>query len=254
VDPDSVPNPVHDRPRQGRVFEGARRVRLGDVRPSARLRLDAAARYLQDLSADDTADAALPDPAAWVVRRTTLEVRRFPRYLERLDLATWCSGIGSHFAERRVSMRGEDGGRVDGTTLWVHVDHRSGRPRRLGSAFHDLYGASAEGRRVSARLRHPEPPSGAPCRPWAVREADLDVLAHVNNAVYWEVVEEALAGRSELRAPLRAEVEHRTAVERGAEVQWAAHGDGAGQRVWVLADGTVAASALVGPAPPPEDG
>src|SRR3546814_2597219 len=97
---------------RGRVFEGARRVRLGDVSPAGRLRLDAATRYLQDLSADDTADSALPDAEAWVVRRTVLEVRSFPRYLEPLALATWCSGTGSHWAERRVSMVGEGGGRV----------------------------------------------------------------------------------------------------------------------------------------------
>jgi len=45
------------RPRGGRVFEGVRKVRLADVSPAGRLRLDATARFLQDLSADDTADA-----------------------------------------------------------------------------------------------------------------------------------------------------------------------------------------------------
>ena len=83
------------------MFEGVRRVRLGDVGPHGRLRLDAVARYLQDLSADDTADSALEDAQAWVVRKTVIEVRRSPRYLEPLRLATWCSGTGSHWAERR---------------------------------------------------------------------------------------------------------------------------------------------------------
>ena len=83
------------RPSSGRVFDGARRVRLADVSPAGRLRLDAAARFLQDLSADDTADAALPDAEAWVVRKTVIEVAAFPRYLEPLELATWCSGTGS---------------------------------------------------------------------------------------------------------------------------------------------------------------
>lgn len=235
------------RPAAGRVFEGEQRVRLGDVRPSARLRLDAAARYLQDLSADDTADADLPDPSAWVVRRTTMEVRAFPRYLERLALATWCSGTGSHFAERRVEVVGERGGRIDGTTLWVHVDQRSGRPRRLGPGFDALYGEAAGGRKVSARLRHGGPPGDAPRRPWALRTTDLDVLGHVNNAVYWEVVEQALVDRRELRAPLRAEVEHRTAVEQGATVEWVAQDQGEAIAVWVLADGAVAASATVAP-------
>ncbi|MEO7429416.1 MAG: acyl-ACP thioesterase domain-containing protein, partial [Acidimicrobiales bacterium] len=200
------------RPATGRVFEEARRVRLGDVSPGGRLRLDAATRYLQDLSADDTADAALPDAESWVVRKTVIEVRAFPRYLEPLELATWCSGTGSHWAERRISMVGEAGSAVEAATTWVHVDQTTGRPKRVPESFHALYGEASGGRRMKARLEHPDPPSGARPLPWALRFSDFDVLSHVNNAAYWEAVEEALSSRRELRAPLRAEVEHRTAV------------------------------------------
>ena len=78
-------------------------MRLGDVSPSGRLRLDAVARYLQDVSADDTADAALPDARGLGgAHARVIEVAPFPRYLEPLALATWCSGTGSHWAERRV--------------------------------------------------------------------------------------------------------------------------------------------------------
>jgi acyl-ACP thioesterase len=237
------------RPSEGRAFEGARPVRLGDVRPSGHLRLDAAARYLQDLSADDTADAALPDAAYWVVRRTVLHVHAFPRYLERLALATWCSGIGSHYAERRIDMAGEDGGRVEASSLWVHLDQASGRPRRLADGFEDLYGTAAGGRKVSARLRHEGRPPEVPVHPWVLRATDFDVLDHVNNAAYWQVVEEALAARPLLRAPLVATVEHRQAIERGASVTWAAQArEDGGVAVWILDGDQVAATAVVAPA------
>ena len=91
------------RPIDGRTFAGSRRVRLGDCSPGGRLRLDAAARYLQDLSDDDTRDAGLAQ-MTWVVRRTVIDVWQFPTYLEPLDMVTWCSGIGSRWAERRVDM------------------------------------------------------------------------------------------------------------------------------------------------------
>ena len=235
------------RPPAGRVFEEARRVRLGDVSPGGRLRLDAATRYLQDVSADDTADAALPDAEAWVVRKTVMEVRSFPRYLEALELATWCSGTGSHWAERRISVFGEAGGRIDAVTTWVHFDRVSGRPRRVPEGFDAIYGEASGGRRVKARLDHPDPPADAATVPWALRYTDFDVLSHVNNAAYWEVVEEALSSRRELRAPLRAELEHHTAVERGADVEVIAVDEGDELRVWVLAAGAVAASARVQP-------
>jgi len=246
--PREAPAALVSRPAAGRVFEGLRRVRLGDVSPAGRLRLDAATRYLQDVSADDTADAALPEAEAWVVRRTVIEVRAFPRYLEPLALATWCSGTGSHWAERRISVVGEAGGAIEAATTWVHLDPASGRPRRLSEGFDALYGEAAAGRRVKARLVHPDPPAGLPDRPWPLRFTDFDVLGHVNNAAYWEAVEEALSSRRDLRAPLRAEVEHRAAVERGATVE-VRTADGADGRLdlWLLADGAVVTTARVVP-------
>lgn len=220
-------------------------MRLGDVSPGGRLRLDAATRYLQDLSADDTDDAGLPDAEAWVVRKTVLEVRQFPRYLERLELATWCSGTGSHWAERRISMVGADGGSVEAATTWVHIDQGTGRPKRVPEGFERLYGEAAGGRRVKARLEHPAPPADAPSRPWPLRFTDFDVLSHVNNAAYWEAVEEALSARRDLRAPLWAAVEHPMAIERGAGVELVALDGESALSVWLLADDVVAASARV---------
>lgn len=243
----SIGDELVARPEVGRVFEGTRRVRLGDVSPAGRLRLDAATRYLQDVSADDTADAALPDAQAWVVRRTIIEVRAFPRYLEALRLATWCSGTGSHYAERRVQMLGDAGGRLEAASLWVHVDPVSGRPRRLSPDFDAVYRSASGGRRVKSRRLHGDPAGSVPGRAWALRFTDFDVLRHVNNSAYWEIVEEVLATRRDLRAPLRAELEHRFAVERGSEVEVVVEpvGDRDATALWILADGIVAATALI---------
>lgn len=246
TDPAALEPVLCSRPSAGRVFEGVRPVRLADVSPAGRLRLDAATRYLQDVSADDTADAALPDAEAWVVRKTVIDVLAFPRYLERLALATWCSGTGSHWAERRISIEGTRGGHLEAATTWVHFDRASGRPKRVPASFEGLYGEAAGGRRVKARLELPDPPTDASRRPWPLRFTDFDVLDHVNNAAYWEAVEEALSDRRDLRAPLRAELEHRAAVERGADVELVtADGPDGELGVWVVADGVVAAAASV---------
>jgi acyl-ACP thioesterase len=236
------------RPPTGRVFEGARRVRLADVSPAGRLRLDAAARFLQDVSADDTADAALPDAEAWVVRKTVIEVRGFPRYLEPIRLATWCSGTGSHWAERRISIEGDRGGAIEAATTWVHIDSVAGKPSRIPDGFQAIYGEASGGRRVKARLDHPDrPDEEGGGFSWPLRFSDFDVLAHVNNAACWQMVEQALADRRDLRAPLRAEVQHRTAIERDAvvEVEVGRVGDDLG--LWARANGAVAVTALVTP-------
>ncbi len=57
-----------------RRFAHADRVLLADATPDGRARLDALARWLQDAAYLDVADAGLGEGAAWVVRRSRVEV------------------------------------------------------------------------------------------------------------------------------------------------------------------------------------
>jgi len=198
-------------PTKGRTFSGARRVRLGDVAPSGRIRLDALARFLQDISYDDTHDAGLNPRLGWVVRRTVMEIQRWPRYGELVDLITFCGGIGSRWSERRVAIRDDAGPLVEAATMWVHLDPDNGRPKPLPQEFHDLFGEAAGGRVVSARLHHRDPPSDAERTPWPTRSVDFDVHAHMNNAVYWVAVEHFLPLSDPLPA-VRVELEFRQQI------------------------------------------
>lgn len=224
-------------PAVGRTFSAARRVRLGDVAASGRLRLDAVARYLQDVANDDATDALGVDAMAWVVRSTTIRVERWPVFREELTLTTWGSGVGSRWAERRTTVAGAQGGAVEAASTWVHVDLDTGRPKKLLPGFLDAYGEAVGGREVGSRLSHDAPADGAEVVPWVVRAADIDLLGHVNNAAYWAMVEEHL----EVHAPLEATVEYRGGVDLGQAVELRRHRG----HLWVLADGVVAASALV---------
>jgi acyl-ACP thioesterase len=241
-------------PEIGRVHQGQRRVRLGDASPGGRLRFDALVRYLQDVANDDTREAGFDDAMGWVVRRTVIEVRQFPLYLEPIVLRTWCGGVGSRWAERRTQVVGEEGGLVEAATVWVHLDTDTLRPKVLPASFHELFGTAAQGRTVRARLFHADGPSAegtvAARHPFPLRFTDFDVLNHVNNAVYWEVVEEELARRRELRAPLRAELEHRAPIEPGAVVEVVIEDTAAGGALWLREAGTgsVYATATIEPA------
>ena len=182
-----------DLPAAGRRFTAGHTVRLGDVDPTGRLRLDATARHLQDVATDDADQSGLGQTFGWVVRRAMLEVRHGPVLGERLELTTFCSGSGRSWAERRTSIVGDRGGEVEAVALWVQVDASTGRPTGLGERFHEIYGSAAAGRRVSTRLTLPPPPADADRRPWTLRRVDLDVFDHVNNAVQWAILEEAMA-------------------------------------------------------------
>jgi acyl-ACP thioesterase len=219
-------------PAHGRVFTHPVHAGLADVAPSGRARLDAIARWLQDAALADVVDAGLEE-GAWVLRRMTVDVRRFPRFGARLQVATFCSATGPMVAERRSTIREDHEVLAETVAAWVYVDPEGGMPRALPEPFEPVYGPSAIGRRARARLRHPaEPPAGAETRPWRFRAADLDLAGHVNNAAYWQALEEELV-LGEPPVPLHVEVEHRAAAAAGdatvhAEggMRWVADGDG----------------------------
>ena len=221
-------------PAAGRVFAVERRVRFGDVSPGGRARFDALAAYVQDIAADDTADAALPDEMAWVARRSVFEVHRPPAFRELLTLRTFCSGTGGRWAERRVAMRGDQGGHVESTSLWVRIDAETGRPRALTDLFMATYAEAAGGRRISAKLHHDTTaPPDVRTEVWPLRFSDFDLLGHVNNAASWSVVEQMLVGVASLKPPYRAELEYRDAIERDAEVMVATRAEADELRAWV---------------------
>jgi acyl-ACP thioesterase len=232
-------------PAESRTFTLATRVRLGDVSPKGRLRLDGVARLLQDVATDDAVDGAPGEDEGWVVRRTTVEVERWPVHREELAVTTWCAGYGRRWALRRTSLIGERGGRVETESLWIHVDRETGRPTPLSEAFHRVWSPGVTDTDVKARRRLPDKPDGD-ARPWPLRLSDFDALAHVNNAAYWLTVEEHLGGRTELREPpLRAEIEYREGVVRDDAVTVVTADDEAGFLQWWVVDGQVRASAEV---------
>lgn len=211
--PDPVPEPP-----SGRVFATQRRVRLGDVSPKGRLRLDAAARYLQDIANDDAVDGAYSDIHGWVVRRTEMWVHQFPVYMDDVKVRTWCGGYGSHWAERRTQIASDAGALIETAALWVHVDLQTLRPTPLPNDFLPIVEQSSGGRKISAKLtigKHLPPLSDDPSMvtPWPVRFTDMDAVGHLNNASYWIALEEYLSTHGSRRAPLHATVEHHLAID-----------------------------------------
>jgi acyl-ACP thioesterase len=221
-------------PPEGRVFRHRDRVTLADVSPAGRARLDALARWLQDAAYDDARHSGIADSGVWIVRRLAMRVRRFPRLSEKIEVATFCSGAAPLWAERSSLVSCNGGVAVEAVALWVHLQADGMRPQPLPAGFDAIYGPSAMGRRVRARLRHPPlPPAGAAARPWHFRGADLDLAGHVNNAVYWEALEDELVA-SEPEAGLDAEIEHRAPAGAGeatvladGPMRWIADPDGA---------------------------
>jgi acyl-ACP thioesterase len=219
-------------PAKGRVFERTLRPGIADATGSGRVRLDAIARWLQDVAYLDLVDAGFEGQGAWVVRRQRIRVERFPRFGEDLVVRTFCSGIGRFSAERRTTVAADGGpALVETVALWICLDAESLRPMRFPPEFVEVYEESAAGRDANVRLRHAEPPEAVASEPWSFRAVDIDAAGHVNNSHYWAVLEEELSGDGEPEA-IDAEVEHREPAQAGEAVVLRD-----GRMAWVAAPG-----------------
>ena len=221
-------------PTEGRVFTDRARAGLGDVAPSGRVRLDTIARWLQDAAFADLLDSGVPDDGVWIVRRLRLRVERFPRMHEHVSVATWCSGAGEprgraaqHGARRRRRARRSRGAvgapRSGGRAAAPDAGGLRGRLRPVGGGAPRARAAALPRRAAGGWRRR---------APWRFRAADLDLADHVNNAVYWQALEEDLAGDG-AREPFDAEIEHRApadvgeaALVRDGEMLWISAADG----------------------------
>src|SRR6478752_5112431 len=149
----------------------------------------------------------------WLVRRARMKVEAFPHFGEPISVRTFCSATGRLAAERRTSVSGGGGG-VEAVAMWIHVDPETLRPLRLGEEFQAVYGESAGSRKANFRLGHPDPPADPTAAPWRFRASDTDMAGHVNNAAYWEPVEELFAQTGEPES-VDLEIEFREPAQPG---------------------------------------
>jgi acyl-ACP thioesterase len=233
-----------DAPSAGRTYTARRRVRLADMAHDGRVRLDALARYLQDVAIEDVEETGWGRPDhLWFIRRIRLAISS-PFVGDRtIGVTTWCSGLAAIAAGRRWSLAGDVGGRMEVDSVWIHLgpDERPARLEQFG-----VYAAAAAGRHVSTKLDLPPVPESALCVPWLLRSTDIDLHGHVNNAVYWQAVEHRLAADgADLRRPLAARLDYGDPLSLDDPVELAEWINGDRREIAFVVDGRTKAFASV---------
>lgn len=167
---------------------------------------------------DDVAETGWGTPEhVWVVRHMRIDVVAPVLDDDRVELVTWCSGTAAVAAGRRLSLVGDRGGSVELDSVWAHLGPDA-RPARI-DGFGE-YAEAAGGRVVSSRLQLPHPPADGQRVGWPLRTTDVDLLGHVNNAAYWQAVEQCLPlSGLDTRLPMRALLGYRHAIDLGDEVE-----------------------------------
>ncbi|NUS44892.1 MAG: acyl-[acyl-carrier-protein] thioesterase [Mycobacteriaceae bacterium] len=230
-------------------------VRFADTDGAGRLRLDAVARYLQDVGYEnlDAVDDSENHPG-WVTRRNVIDVHAPIEFRERVDLQRWCSALSNRWCNMRIRIDGSNGGRIEAEQFLIHVSTDTGMPARMSDEFMaPMLAGTAEHRlRWKPALTEPLPADAASLEhvSFPLRIADIDLLDMVNNAVHLGGLEEVLAHHPDLVSrPHRVVIEYAKPLRTGDKLTLGARRTDAALDLWFAVDSDLRATARVTPPP-----
>lgn len=217
-----VPDPHPD------VFDREWPLRVADIDADGRLRFDGACRHIQDLGQDHLRELGFEAVhPAWIVRRTMVDLIRPIEFQDALRLRRWCSGTSNRWCEMRVRIDGKrGGGLMESEAFWINVNRDTQAPSRISDDFLDglKRTTTVDRLRWKAYLKAGSREDAVEVRPYPVRVSDIDMFVHMNNAVYWTVIEDYLHSHPELLAgPLRVTIEHDAPVALGDKLEILSH-------------------------------
>lgn len=256
-------------PRPGAPhFDATYRIRTGDVDSAFRLRLDGAARLLQDIANDNIEQSGFQDSDPfWILRRTVIDVYSPIEWPGSIELSRWCGATSSRWSNMRVRMTspaqadafnthpGPDG-LIETEGFWIKVNEK-GLPSRMSDGMAEMVAGMTDELRLRWVAMNtdtpPEQPSVADRR-HRLRVTDFDPFEHLNNAAYWAMVEDELAEHPDLRdRPHRAVIEYLAPIPHTTrDLTIRRRRDGDRLLMWILQEGnpkpaaTVSVTALAG--------
>lgn len=216
-----VPDPHPD------VFDRQWPLRVADIDREGRLRFDAATRHIQDIGQDQLRELGYEEThPLWIVRRTMIDLIRPIEYQDMLRLRRWCSGTSNRWCEMRVRIDGRKGGLIESEAFWININRETQGPARISDDFVAGLRRTTEVDRLrwKAYLTPGSREDADRIQEFPVRVSDIDMFDHMNNSVYWSVVEDYLSTVPDLlRAPLRVTIEHDAPVALGDKLEIITH-------------------------------
>jgi acyl-ACP thioesterase len=216
-----VPDPHPD------VFDTGWPLRVADVDRTGRLKFDAATRHIQDIGSDHLRELGYEKThPLWIVRRTMIDLIRPIEFQDMLRLRRWCSGTSNRWCEMRVRIDGRRGGLMESEAFWININRETQGPARIADDFIAGLQRTTDVNRLrwKAYLSAGGRDDAQEIREYPVRVSDIDIFDHMNNSVYWSVVEDFLYSHPELlQSPLRVTIEHDLPVALGDKLEIISH-------------------------------
>ena len=176
-------------------------LRVADIDREGRLRFDSATRHIQDIGQDHLRELGFEDThPLWIVRRTMIDLVKPIEFQDMLRLRRWCSGTSNRWCEMRVRIDGRKGGLMESEAFWININRETQGPARIADDFIEglQRTTSVDRLRWKAYLKAGSREDASQIREYPVRVTDIDLFDHMNNSVYWSVVEDYLASTPEM--------------------------------------------------------
>ena len=217
-----VPDPHPD------VFDRQWPLRVADIDREGRLRFDAATRHIQDIGTDHLRELGFEEThPLWIVRRTMIDLIKPIDFQDMLRLRRWCSGTSNRWCEMRVRIDGRRGrGLMESEAFWININRETQGPARIADDFIEGLQRTTDVDRLrwKAYLTAGSRDDAVQIREYPVRVADIDIFDHMNNSVYWSVIEDYQSATMELsRGPIRVTIEHEAPIALGDKLEIIAH-------------------------------
>lgn len=223
--------------REPDAFSTPFRVRFDEAGPDGLLRTSSLLRYAQDVAWHHSTSRGY-DRAwyaarglAWLVRTASVSVSAPIAVGSELVGTTRVVGWRRVWARRGTEFRDAPGNLIASAQIdWVLLDAR-GAPTRIPAEFEPVFGTATSTLGL-ARVALGDPTTEVRQTRIMVRPQELDPMAHVNNAVYADWLEEAVIAAGDLVAT--------RAIPRLVRLEYAAAADAGAQltaETWPTADG-----------------
>jgi acyl-ACP thioesterase len=127
----------------------------------------------------------------------------------------------------RVSASQPSAGDLDiSEAFWININRDTLMPSRISDDFLRALQRTTDVHRLrwKAYLKPGDRENATQAWDFPLRYTDIDLFDHMNNCVYWSVVEDYLCATPEmLKAPLRVIIEHEAPIALGDKLDIIAH-------------------------------
>lgn len=183
------------------MYQFDSRVRYSEVNSEQQLMISSMLDYLQDCCTFQSEEMGLgvdylaKEQVAWVLSSWEIEIIRYPKMGEKIQVGTWPSEFKGFYGSRNFLIKSEDDEVLaKANSLWVFMDTAKMRPARVKDTFVEAYGKvlepALEGDWSERKITVPE--EQVKMEPVQVAKFFIDTNHHMNNGKYVLVAEEYL--------------------------------------------------------------